>query len=75
MRFKAWCAQCGHSAACHETRGWCGSCVILLSIAALLVGFVVWFGNPRQASTAAADVAASAPAASAAQAANTANTQ
>ena len=59
MRFKAWCAQCGHSAACHGARRWCPSCVILLTIAALLVGSLALFGNLRHEATAAADVSAS----------------
>jgi hypothetical protein len=59
MRFKAWCAQCGHSAACHETRRRCSSCLILLMIAALVAGTVALFGNPRHTATAAADVSAS----------------
>jgi hypothetical protein len=59
MRFKAWCAQCGHSAACHGPRRWCPSCVILLTIAALLVGSLALFGNLRQGAAASADVSAS----------------
>jgi len=60
MRFKAWCAQCGHSAACHEGRSWCSSCLILLTIAALLAGSIAMFGNQRHGTAVAADVSASA---------------
>jgi hypothetical protein len=35
------------------------SCVILLTIAALLVGSLALFGNPRHGATASADVSAS----------------
>lgn len=59
MRFKARCAQCGHSAACHSSRHWCPSCVILLTIAALLVGSLALFGNPLHGATASTDVSAS----------------
>jgi hypothetical protein len=60
MRFKAWCAQCGHSAACHGARRWCPSCIILLTIAALLVGSLAIFGNPRHGTMVSADVSTSA---------------
>jgi len=59
MRFKPWCSQCGHSAACHGTSRWGSSFLILLTIAALLMGSLVWFGNPRHTATAAADDSAS----------------
>jgi hypothetical protein len=45
MRFKAWCDHCGHSAACHEPRHFCSSCVVLLAIAALIAGSLALFGS------------------------------
>jgi hypothetical protein len=60
MRFKPYCEHCGHSAACHNSRRVCPSCVILLIIAALLAGSVALFGNLRQTATASAGVPASA---------------
>jgi hypothetical protein len=60
MRFKPWCGQCGHSGACHESRRWCSSCVILLTVAAMLVGSLALFGNLRHGGTASAEVSVSA---------------
>ncbi|HKD67491.1 MAG TPA: hypothetical protein VKB84_11665 [Candidatus Binataceae bacterium] len=62
MRFKAWCAQCGHSAACHGSKRWCTSCLILLTLAVLLVGSVALFGNLRHGAMASADIPVSAAA-------------
>jgi hypothetical protein len=47
MRFKAWCEQCGHSAACHESRRFNASGIIMLMLVALLASSLALFGNLR----------------------------
>jgi len=55
MRFKSHCEHCGHAAACHDSRRWCPSCVILMITAALLAGSLALYGNLGLARTAPGD--------------------
>ena len=47
IRFKTWCEQCGHSAACHESRKVYTLSTIMLVITVLLIGSLALFGNLR----------------------------
>jgi hypothetical protein len=47
IRFKAWCEHCGHSAACHGSRHFYASGIVMLAMAALLAGSVALFENLR----------------------------